>query len=140
MISKPLFQIEVLFVINIQHENFSHLFKNPAVFVDVLLPLRNSDDCRRFFVKAHRDVRSRQRPRIFCGGVYRNFVQIFRYDFPRRRTPAAFYTIAAKTTCKTTVCACLKVFSTPQKRVRTASPLNLSAPVLFTCLDTAASL
>ena len=62
MISKPLFQIEVLFVINIQHEDFSHLFKNPAVFVDVLLPPRNSDDCRRFFVKAHRDVRLRQCP------------------------------------------------------------------------------
>ena len=84
MISKPLFQIEVLFVINIQHENFSHLFKNPAVFVDVLLSPRNSDDCRRFFVKAHRYVRSRQRPRIFYGGVHRNFVRIFRYDFPRR--------------------------------------------------------
>ncbi len=62
MISKPLFQIEVLFVTGIQHEAFSHLFKNPAVFVDVLLPPRNSDDCRRFFVKAHRDVRSLQRP------------------------------------------------------------------------------
>ena len=51
---------------------------------------------------------------------------------PRRRTPAAFYTIAAKTTCKTTVCCLPQSFfdtakaCTDGKSVKSFSPSFLS--------------